>query len=81
MLFNTDTDTNVLKDRNSYQGCDSRYMPIDIKTPALFTSYEDTTLILLQAPEALVIEIISQQIADSFRSYFDEFWKKTKPFR
>ena len=60
-------------------GCDSRYMPIDIKTPAWFMGYKDVVVIGLQ-DEEIAIEIVNQKIANSFKAYFDSFWKKSKPF-
>lgn len=78
LLFNKDTDSKVLRNRNSYKGCDARYMPTDIKTPAAFLIYKDTVTVILQHPETLAIEIINQSIADSFKAYFEEFWGKSK---
>ena len=78
-LYNKDTDIKILKNRNSYKGCKVRYMPIDIKTPATFLIYKDTIVIILQEPQAIAIEIINQDIANSFKAYFDEFWKISKP--
>jgi sugar-specific transcriptional regulator TrmB len=46
-LFNKDADPKILKDRNSYKDMDARYMPVDIKTPSLFMTYKDTTMIML----------------------------------
>jgi len=79
-LFNKDTDSKVLKNRNSYKDMDIRYMPIDIKTPALFLTYKDTTIIMLQSPTVIVVEIVNQDITDSFQAYFNEFWKRSKQF-
>jgi len=81
ILFNKDTNPEILKNRNSYKGSEVRYMPTDIKTPALFGIYKDTVLIMLQAPTAIAVEIVNQDIADSFKSYFDEFWKRSKVFK
>jgi sugar-specific transcriptional regulator TrmB len=80
LLFNKDTDLKTLKNRNSYKGCEARYMPIDIITPALFCIYKDVTLIIIQSPGAIAVEIINQEIADSFQAYFEEFWKRSKVF-
>lgn len=79
LLFNQGTDIKILKNRNSFKGCDSRYMPIDIQTPAWFMGYKDTAVIGL-VEEEIAIEIVNQKIADSFKAYFDAFWKKSKPF-
>jgi len=81
VLFNNDTEISILKNRNSYKGADARYMPKGIKTPACFMIYKDTTVIILQTPEAIAVEIVNQHIADSFKSYFDEFWKQSKKLK
>ena len=81
ILFNKNTDASILKNRNGFKGCDCRYMPIDIVTPAWFSGYKDVTIIGLQSEKGLAIEIINQEIADSFRAYFEAFWKQTKPFK
>ena len=80
LLFNQDTDPKVLKNRNSYRGSDARFMPAGIKTPAWIGGYKDVTFIGLQTGEPIGILIINQQIADSFKSYFDSFWALSKPF-
>ena len=80
LLFNQGTDPKILKDRNRFRGCDARFMPLDIKTPAWIMGYKDTLVIGLQSEFGLAIEIINQEIADSFKAYFESFWNKTKPF-
>jgi sugar-specific transcriptional regulator TrmB len=77
LLFNSETDTKTIQNRNSYKGADARLMPIDIVTPAGFLIYKDTTTIILQFPTELAIEIVNKDVADSFRVYFEAFWKKT----
>jgi len=80
LLFNKDTDQKILENRNSYRGCSARYMPADIKTPAYFLIYKDTVMIAMPSKNPIAIEIISQEVAESFKAYFDEFWKQSKPF-
>ncbi|MFH1054095.1 MAG: helix-turn-helix domain-containing protein [Candidatus Woesearchaeota archaeon] len=80
-LFNKGTDPKILRNRNSYKGSIARIMPTDIKTPALFGIYKDTVQVMLQSPTVITVEITNQDIADSFKAYFDEFWKRSKPFR
>jgi predicted transcriptional regulator len=80
-LMNRDTDPEILKNRNSYSGTEVRYMPEGIKTPACFMTFKDTVIIILQSPTAIAVEIINQDIADSFQAYFEEFWRKSVPFR
>ncbi|MFH1849605.1 MAG: helix-turn-helix domain-containing protein [archaeon] len=81
LLFNKDTERRVLKNRNSFAGCDARYMPKGVVTPACIVTYKDTTIIILQIPAAIAVEIVSQEIKDSFQSYFEDFWRKSVPFR
>ncbi len=78
VLFNRETDEGILKNRNSFKGCDARYMPEGIKTPASFLTFKDTTVIVLQHPNPIAVEIVNQEIADSFQAYFEEFWKRSK---
>lgn len=81
ILFNQETDKKILKNRNSYKLSEARYMPLSIETPAWIMGYKDVTVIGLQSDEGMAIEITNQQIADSFRQYFEAFWKLSKPFR
>lgn len=81
MLFNKGTDPEILINRNSYKGCDTRYMPSDMKTPAWFMVYKDTSVIFLQTEKPVAVEIINQEIADSFKAYYDDLWKRSKPFK
>jgi sugar-specific transcriptional regulator TrmB len=81
LLFNRDTAREVLKDRNGYSLCDARYMPVNIKTPTYFLIYKDTTMMAIPSKDPITIEIINQEITNSFKAYFEEFWKKSKPFK
>lgn len=81
LLFTKDTSKDVLKNRNSYKGCDARYMPIDLKTPAYFEMYANTVMIVIPTENPITIEIISDEISSSFMIYFNEFWKLSKPFK
>lgn len=80
LLFNKDTDPSVLKDRNSRHGCDARYLPVTIKTPAYYAIYKDTVVIAIASENPIAIEIVNQDIADSFLAYFEAFWQHAKPF-
>lgn len=80
-LFNRDTGPKILENRNSFKGCDARYMPTGIKTPATFLIYKDTTTIILQEGSPIAVEIVNQAIADSFKAYFDEFWRQSNKLK
>jgi sugar-specific transcriptional regulator TrmB len=80
-LFNRDTDRKILKNRNNYKYADVRYMPVGTKSPACFFIYKDTVVIILQSPSAIAVEIVNKEITDSFREYFEDFWKKSKPLQ
>jgi len=77
LLFNTETPKDVLVNRISYKGCKARYMPISIKSPTSFLIYKDTTMIYISSENPITIEILSQEIADAFKVYFEEFWKRS----
>jgi hypothetical protein len=70
-----------MKDRNSQPLCEARHMPIGMITPAEIEVYKDTTLVITITTEPICIEIVSQEVADSFKAYFDQFWRRSKPFR
>lgn len=80
LLVNKDTDKKVLISRNGFPGCDARYMPTDIKTPSYINIYKDTVMMAIPKKNPVVIEIHNQEIADSFKAYFEEFWKRSKKF-
>ncbi|MFA6460759.1 MAG: helix-turn-helix domain-containing protein [Candidatus Woesearchaeota archaeon] len=80
ILFNQDTSKEVLRNRNSYSGCDARYMPTEIKTPSYMGIFKDTVMIAIPKKEPIVIEIENQEIANSFKAYFEDFWRKSKKF-
>jgi len=81
MLFNKDTPRETLRDRNSYKLCYARYMPTDVQTPTYFIIFADTTMIVIPGKNTITIEIINKNIADSFKAYFQAFWKKAKKFK
>ena len=91
ILFNQGTDKKTLKNRNKYWGCEARYMPSDIKTSAWFVVYGDVTNISLQTrkfeengntiEKPLSIIITSKEIAETFESYFQDLWKRSKSFK
>ena len=78
LLFHPDTDLAVLQSRNKHTLCDARYMPSSIDTPAWFMGYKDVAVIGLQSKVPITIEITNQEIADSFKAYFEEYWKRSR---
>ena len=87
LLFNQGTDPEILKNRNSFPLCEARYMPVPMKTPAWFVVYEDVVGIFLQKQELVnvrqevAILITNKGIAESFEPYFEDLWKRSKPFK
>jgi HTH-type transcriptional regulator, sugar sensing transcriptional regulator len=82
-LYNPEVDNETLKERNSHKYVDARKMPINFKSPpTYYFVYKDTTVIALsQGTEPIAVEIISQKVADGFRTYCDWLWKQSKPFK
>ena len=81
LLFHPKTDKKILANRNRFTLCDARYMPSRVNTPAWIMGYKDVAVIGFIAAQPITIEITRKEIADSFRAYFEEFWKKSKRFK
>jgi len=81
LLFQRSADKKILINRNSFKGCDARYMPVKMDTPAYFAGFADTVIIGLAASNTITIQIRSKEIADSFQAYFEQFWKESSPFK
>ena len=82
LLYDTRVSDAVLRNRNSFWGCDARRMPTDMETPSWVLLYKDVVLIAIpQGEHPLAIEIVNREIAESFQRYFYQFWEKSKPFR
>jgi len=82
MLYHPGVDDKNLKIRNSYKLCEARRMPVDIESPSWVMIYKDVVLIAIpQGEMPFAFEITSQQVADSFKNYFEWFWKQSKPFK
>lgn len=80
MLVDRHESKEMLRNRNSFKGSDVRYMPSNMKLPAYYMVYKDTTVLYAVGEKTTAIEIIDQNIADSFKAFFNEFWKKSKKF-
>jgi len=80
LLFERKTKKEILSNRNSYEGCDARYMPFEIDTPTWIMGYKDTTAIVIIGKNPVTLEIKNKDISKSFRNYFEAIWKMTKPF-
>jgi HTH-type transcriptional regulator, sugar sensing transcriptional regulator len=78
LLFNKDNPKKILDIVNRTSGGDARYMPLDTHTIAWFGGYKDYAIISFASSSPITIEIRNKEIAASFRSYFDEFWKQSK---
>ncbi|MDP3989768.1 MAG: hypothetical protein Q8Q01_01020 [archaeon] len=56
-------------------------MPLKMESPSWVMIYKDVVLIAIpQGDMPFAFEITSQQVADSFKNYFEWFWKQSKPF-
>ncbi|MFH1399998.1 MAG: helix-turn-helix domain-containing protein [Nanoarchaeota archaeon] len=78
MLYQQDVGDDILKNRNSYTGCQARRMPFDIASPSWVMVYKDVTLVAIpQGEKPFAFEITSLAIADSFKAYFEWFWTKS----
>ncbi|MFH1840319.1 MAG: helix-turn-helix domain-containing protein [Nanoarchaeota archaeon] len=79
MLYNQEVSNEIIKNRNNYKGCEARKMPYKLKTPSWVMIYKDVTLVAIpQGAMPLAFEITNQEIANSFKDYFETFWKIAK---
>lgn len=79
LFFCQGTGDNTMKNRNAFKGCDARIIPTPLRTPAWFMVYKDTTEIVIQTGKPTAVEIINQEIADTFRGIFEDYWRISKP--
>jgi sugar-specific transcriptional regulator TrmB len=77
LLFNKDTPNSIIANRKKYKEAEVRRMTAEMTTPGMIVIFKDTTIIMLQNPHAIAVEIINQDIANSFMEYFNEFWKRS----
>jgi len=81
LLYNKKIDDNVLKNRNSMKLTDARRMTIAIDTPSWVMIYNDITVIVIPlSKKPIAFEIMNEEVAKSFKNYFEWFWKRSKPF-
>ena len=82
LLYHPDVTDNDLKNRNSYKFCEARKMPLKMESPSWVMIYKDVVLIAIpQGEMPFAFEITSQEVADSFKNYFEWFWKQSSPFK
>ncbi|MBW3019302.1 hypothetical protein KY329_03915, partial [Candidatus Woesearchaeota archaeon] len=78
MLYQPDVTDAILKNRNSYKGCEARRTPFNADTPSWVMIYKDVTLIAIPQGELpFAFEITRQEVADSFKKYFEWLWGKS----
>lgn len=81
LLYNRKVSDAILKNRNSYQGCDARRMPDDIETPSWVLLYRDVVVIAIpQGIHPIAIEIHNPEVAKSFARYFQWYWDRSEKF-
>jgi len=81
LLFNSETPKEVLENRNSYWGCDARYMPPGAATFAWIGIFKTFVIINIPAENSVTVEIVNKEIRDTFKAQFDDVWARAKPFK
>lgn len=82
LLYNPAVSDEVLKNRNTFKGCDARRMPLDVETPSWILLYKDVVVIAIpQSVHPIAIEIENEEVSKSFKHYFAWLWNKSKPFK
>jgi len=79
MLFNLHqkASTERLYSSKKYPGTKTRYIPHT--SPVAINVYKDRTVIIIFGKKVAVINITSQDVANSFMEYFDLLWEQAKP--
>ena len=77
MLFNSSA-KEVAKALGQYKPIETRFMPNDMFTPAIFLIYKDKIIINL-GDEFTMFMIKSSSAAKAFDSYFQSMWAASKP--
>jgi sugar-specific transcriptional regulator TrmB len=74
LLMNQDSPTADLEDRNHISNTFAKYMPINASTPSWIEIYKDRTVIGVPTENPVAVEIENQDVAKSFKSYFEALW-------
>jgi hypothetical protein len=55
-----------------------RYLPSEMKTPALIEIFEDYVATIIVMPKPIVFLIRSKEVAQSYLHYFNLVWKQAR---
>ncbi|MBU0635798.1 hypothetical protein KKE06_02115 [Candidatus Micrarchaeota archaeon] len=79
ILINKEFKETIGTDREKEPRTKVRYVPKELSGPAAINVYGDWTLVALWAdpPSAFIIE--NEEVANSFRNYFDMLWENASP--
>ncbi|MFH1426883.1 MAG: helix-turn-helix domain-containing protein [Candidatus Kerfeldbacteria bacterium] len=75
LLFSTESRKHA-EDRAALPLTDVRYLPQSIKDPASVDIWKDQVAFMMFEVEPFIVSIKNQQLADSFRSYFETLWNQ-----
>jgi sugar-specific transcriptional regulator TrmB len=77
ILYDHDTDPQILEDRNKLGLCEARYLPFETRVPMWFNICNDTVGMIIPAEQPpLAFLVRSAKTADALRAYFDYLWKQ-----
>ncbi|MBU4331929.1 hypothetical protein KKD19_03280 [Patescibacteria group bacterium] len=57
---------------------ETKYLPVNFSNPAGTSIYNDKVFILIYSNPPIIIEIISREVAESYKNYFNLLWKIAK---
>ena len=66
------------KKREKLKHTDVRYLPKEMKTPALIEIFEDYVATMIVVPKPVIFLIRSREAAQSYLQYFNLVWKQAK---
>lgn len=77
ILYDHDTDPQILEERNKLPLCEAKYLPFESRVPMWFNICNDTVGMVIHAENPpLAFLVKSQKTADALRTYFDYFWQQ-----
>jgi sugar-specific transcriptional regulator TrmB len=79
ILYDKNTEAEVVEERNKLAGCEAKYMPFGINQPMWMLIFEDHVGMVMPGDEPPIDFVIkSKQTADGFKNYFNYLWEQAK---
>jgi hypothetical protein len=79
ILYDHDTDPQIVEDRNKLEYCEARYLPFQSRVPMWFNICNDAVGMIIPSEDPpLAFLVRSRTTADALRTYFDYLWEQSQ---